>query len=202
MASMQMTSMRSDSSRSEDDREGNRLKRSIESLNKRVDWIPMGWQTLFMELRMALQNADCEKRKDVVIEGAYEEDGLLYVDASSPEPVVQGLLRKARTRAMNTCMDCGGVGKPREFEWQRLTLCGRCAGRVRVHLETWRLLSLDRCGTIDLRRELLLSPQAALVRVAWEASAGRPATEIGSARETEIRAWLEKLLDFTDRAAP
>jgi hypothetical protein len=178
------------------------LQRSLNALNRRVDWIPFGWQKLYVDLRLSLLGIDCQKRDGIEIEGAYEEDGLLYVDSSAPDPVVHGVLRKARAKAATTCMVCGRAGKGRDFDWDRLTLCGRCAGLTGLHFEVKRLLSLDRCGTIDLRSELQVSAHTALVREAWRASSAPPLDEIAHVDTSAVRIWLERLLDSTQEHSP
>lgn len=141
-------------------------------LNRHVEQIPMGWQRLYSDLRFTLAVIATAKRCTIEIAGAWEEDGLLQVQSDTTDRVVQGVLRKARVRAMHTCMECGKPGKQRELdEWRQATLCGSCAGPRLLALEIARLIALDRCGSVDLRHELQFSPSARLVRAAAEASA-------------------------------
>lgn len=169
-------------------------------LNRHVELIPMGWQRLYSDLRFTLAVISSPERCTIQISGAWEEDGLLQVQSDTTDPVVQGVLRKARVRAMNTCMECGKPGKLRELdEWRQATLCGLCAGPRLLTLEVARLIALDRCGSVDLRHELQFSPSARLVRAAAEAGAlacKLPATFVFEKldHDGQLR-WLERLKD-------
>lgn len=167
-------------------------------LNRHVELIPMGWQRLYSDLRFSLAVISTAKRCTIEIAGAWEEDGLLQVQSDTTDRVVQGVLRKARVRAMHTCMECGKPGKQRELdEWRQATLCGTCAGPRLLALEIARLIALDRCGSVDLRHEVRFSPSARLVHAAAEASAladDLPATFVLEklGRDGQLR-WLERL---------
>lgn len=175
-------------------------------LNRHVELIPMGWQRLYSELRFTLAVISTPKRCTIEIAGAWEEDGLLQVQSDTTDPVVQGVLRKARVRAMSTCMECGKPGKLRELdEWRQATLCGSCAGPRLLALEVARLIALDRCGSIDLQDELQFSPSARLVRAAAEAGAlacNLPATFVLQklGRDAQLP-WLERLKERVQQEA-
>lgn len=169
-------------------------------LNRHVELIPMGWQRLYSELRFTLAAISSPERCTIEISGAWEEDGLLQVQSETTDPVVQGVLRKARVRAMHTCMECGKPGKLRELdEWRQATLCGSCAGPRLLALEVARLIALDRCGSVDLRDELQFSSSARLVRAAAEAGTlgcdlpGQFVFEMLD-HDGQLR-WLERLKD-------
>lgn len=167
-------------------------------LNRNVEQIPTGWQRLYSELRFSLAVISSPERCTVRIEGAWEEDGLLQVQSDTSDRVVQGVLRKARARAMHTCMECGKPGKQRELdEWRQVTLCPTCAGPKLLALEIARLLGLERCGSADLEQELRSSPAAVLTRAAAEAAAAAfkvaPAFLLSDLDRHGKRAWLEEL---------
>ena len=169
-------------------------------LNRHVELIPMGWQRLYSELRFTLAAISSPERCTVEIAGAWEEDGLLQVQSETTDPVVQGVLRKARVKAMHTCMQCGKPAKQRELdEWRQATLCGSCAGPRLLALEIARLIALDRCGSADVGHELQFSPSARLVRAAAGASAlacKLPATFVLEILDPDGQLrWLEKLKD-------
>jgi hypothetical protein len=166
----------------------------------------MGWQRLYSDLRFTLAAISTANRCTIGIAGAWEEDGLLQVQSDTTDRVVQGVLRKARVRAMHTCMECGKPGKQRELdEWRQATLCGACAAPRLLVLEIARLIALDRCGSVDLRHELQFSPSARLVRAAAEASAlacSLPATFVlqNLGRDGQLR-WLERLNEQVQQEA-
>lgn len=176
-------------------------------LNRHVELIPMGWQRLYSELRFTLAAISTARRCMIEIAGAWEEDGLLQVQSETTDPVVQGVLRKARVRAMHTCMECGKPGKPRELdEWRQATLCGSCAGPRLLAVEVARLIALDRCGSVDLRDELQCSPSTRLVRAAAEAAASAcdlPASLVFEklGRDGQLQ-WLERLKERVLQDAP
>lgn len=183
------------------------FRESLVQLDRHVEQIPMGWQRLYGDLRHALRVVYVPARMDIQIDGAWEEDGMLRVESQTADPVVQGALRKARMRAMTTCMDCGKPGKPRQLQnWHEATLCGTCAGLQLLMVEINRLIALDRCGTVDLRQELQSSSDAVLVRTAAEAAAqafGLPATFIVSELDSDgLRAWLHSLLERAQQEPP
>jgi hypothetical protein len=170
----------------------------IVRLNRFVERIPMGWQRLYLELRLKLYAISCPERSGAVIEHVWVEDGRLQIQSETTDGVVQGILRKARVRAAHTCMRCGKPGKMRELdEWQQATLCGTCAAPRLLELEIARLGGLERCGAVHLRHELQSSSRAALIRAAAEAEAlasGLPRDFITTTLdESSLRAWLQEL---------
>jgi hypothetical protein len=181
-------------------RSASAFEASLVQLDNRVDWIPVGWQPLFGDLRRALRGIAHRSRDNLVIEGAFEEDGLLYVDCQADDEVVQGLLRKARARAKHTCVYCGRRGRRRELDnWRETTLCGACAGPRLLQLELRRVLALDRCGTIVLHDELRSSRRTVLLRAAMGASRSQFFVPAVRSDEERTRAWLRQLSDRVDR---
>lgn len=167
-------------------------------LNRHVEQIPIGWQRLYAELRFGLAVISSPARSTIRIDGAWEEDGCLQVQSDTEDPVVQGVLRKARVRAMHTCMACGKPGKLRQLDdWKEATLCGTCAGPRLLALEIARLIGLERCGSASIQDELRHSPAATLVRAAAEAAAltsNRAADfMLDQQNLNEVRAWLQQL---------
>lgn len=174
---------------------------SLSRLDRHVDHIPLGWQRLYGDLRHALRVLATPLRMDMRIDGAWEEDGLLRVESSAEDPVLQGVLRKARTRAMHTCTECGRPGRRRELaHWQEATLCGCCAGPRFLSLDIERLLALEKCGSLELRHELEHAPEAVLIRAAAAAAVeqGVPQASILQLSDDDLRAWLKQLRTFVD----
>jgi hypothetical protein len=171
---------------------------SIVRLNRFVEQIPMGWQKLYLELRLKLYAISCAERSGAVIDRVWAEDGCLQFQSETTDAVVQGILRKTRVRASHTCMRCGKPGKMRELdEWQQATLCGTCAAPRLLELELARVAGLERCGAVHLRHELQSSSRAALIRAAAEAEAlacGLPRDFIvTSLDDGSLRNWLHEL---------
>jgi hypothetical protein len=169
-------------------------------LNRLVDQIPLGWQWLYGELRFSLGCLSSRERATIRIDGGWEEDGRLQIQSETSDRVVQGVLRKARVRAMSTCMECGRPGKLRQLdEWREATLCGTCAGPRLLEFEIARIIGLAGCGSVDLGEELQSSPHAVLVRAAAEAAAASrnlPATSVLTDLDRDGQhAWLQRLRD-------
>jgi hypothetical protein len=175
---------------------------SLARLDRHVGHIPMGWQRLYADLRCSLRVLVAPQRMNIQIDGGWEEDGLLCVDSPTVDPVVQGVLRKARTRAMHTCTECGKPGRRRELkDWQEVTLCSSCAALRLLSLDIQRVLALEKCGSLDLRKELQSGPEAVLIRAAAEAAAnakGLSANLLGQESLEDLRAWLELVRDLVE----
>ncbi|NML48017.1 hypothetical protein HHL11_29990 [Ramlibacter sp. G-1-2-2] len=176
-------------------------------LNLHVERIPLGWQRLYGELRFRLAVISCSKRCTIRIDGGWEEDGLLQVQSETTDRVVQGLLRKAREKAMHTCMECGKPGKLRELvDWQQATLCGECAGPRLLALDITSVIALARCGSVDLAHELQFSPRALLIRAAAEAAAiaSNPPTTfaLDNLDSDSMHSWLQELRDRAQQEGP
>lgn len=171
---------------------------SLAALNERVESIPMGWQRLYADMRLRLYAAYCEGREAIVILGAYEQDGHLFVESTAPDFVIQGILRKARMKARCTCTECGLPGKPRELEdWREAVLCGRCAGPRLLRLEIHRLLALDRCGTLGESADAMSGPRARLLRAAADSSGQVDEQDrrvLDGKLSSGLRAWSNRLL--------
>lgn len=175
---------------------------SLAMLNQRVESIPIGWQRLYADMRLRLYAAYCDGREAIVILGAYEQDGHLFVESSAPDFVIQGILRKTRMKARSTCTECGLPGKVRELEdWREAVLCGRCAGPRLLRMELQRLLALDRCKTLGESADALAGPRARLLRAAAEASGqvhDRDRRVLDGRLSSGLRAWSNRLLAHVD----
>jgi hypothetical protein len=173
---------------------------SLARLDRAVDQVPFGWQRLYGDLRHSLRVVSAEPRASIRIDGAWEEDGLLHIGSESSDPVVQGVLRKARTRAMNTCMHCGKPGKRRELaNWQEATWCAACAAPRLLALDIERVLALDKCGSAEIRDQLKFQPESVLIRAAAEAAEQAHALPAGfvinQLPASQVREWLRGLHD-------
>ena len=176
---------------------------SLARLDRHVDHIPPGWQRLYGDLRHALSVFATIHRMNIRIDGAWHEDGHLRVESDTSDPVIQGVLRKARMRAMHTCSQCGKRGKRRELvNWQEATLCGRCAAPRLLSLNIERVLALERCGSLALREELQHAPEAVLIRAAAEAGATEQGLRkhfvLSELSDKHLRAWLERIRAFVE----
>lgn len=118
---------------------GGGLADSLDRLERWVEWIPMGWQRLYLELRCALASVDTSPARFVWIHEPEVVDGGLVLDIDGGDRVVRGILRKAWARSRCTCMCCGRPGKPRWIGGYVKTLCARCTAFEALSVE------LDAC---------------------------------------------------------
>lgn len=172
-----------------------RFQESLQILEQRVDWIPMGWQRLYVDLRLKLRAVDCPQRRAVGVNGAYEHEGYLHVEAVSDDRVIQGILRKARTAAVYTCMACGKRGSPREIGERYLTLCAPCTGYVRLYDEILSALVHHQHGG-DVHKRVR---ESVLLAEAFRASLGADDCPCLHDLSSEaISAWLDAMLALLD----
>jgi hypothetical protein len=174
-----------------------RFREGLRTLDQRIDWIPMGWQRLYGDMRSKLRSVECATRNAVMVHGAYEQDGYLHVEAVTNDKVVQGILRKARSAAAATCMACGRRGKPREFGDRYMSLCGSCAGCVGLREEVLSALVLLKRSPVDVRG---IVGSRNLLAAAIGASLGKSEKEalLSALTEDRLGAWLRTTLDLLD----
>jgi len=167
-----------------------RLFASLEVLDQRVDWVPVGWQRLYADLRAKLRAIVCPGRFPIYVDGPCEHDGFLCIEAVTDDKVVQGVLRKARTKALCTCMFCGKPAKLREFCGRYSTLCSACSGLRRLHLEL--VEALDRPSQVNLEEMLADKPmiKAAIQQAREHADELQPDAAV---------AWLFDLMIHVER---
>lgn len=118
---------------------GGGLADSLDRLERWVEWIPMGWQRLYLELRCALVSVNTNSVRSVWIHEPEVVDGGLVLDVDGGDRVVRGMVRKAWARSRCTCMRCAHPAKPRPISGYVKTLCARCAALETLSVE------LDAC---------------------------------------------------------
>jgi DNA-directed RNA polymerase subunit RPC12/RpoP len=101
---------------------------SLDMLNRCVEWVPHGWQALYMDMRRRLIAVRSEKRSHICIKGPWLTRDALYVQTTDDDHVVKGILRKTLRASRYICCECGYAGRPREIQEQELVLCPHCAG--------------------------------------------------------------------------
>lgn len=170
---------------------------SLSVLNKRVDWIPMGWQALYTDMRVALAAAASPIREQVTVCGGCYEDGLLYVDSGANDAVVQGVLRKARARAKNTCAWCGCHGaRLRQAGECIQTLCGKCGGLYLLKEELTSFLSGRDHMHAGLKwREWFGTRLWIAIQGAWPASLARIDDQTPGLNVDGLEPWMHRLRD-------
>jgi hypothetical protein len=102
------------------------LAGSLERLERWVEWIPIGWQRVYLDMRCALVALGASQHRDVQIHEPLVVNGGLVFDVDGRDRAVCGIVRKAWARSRCTCMNCGFTGKPRTIDGYVKTLCARC----------------------------------------------------------------------------
>lgn len=112
--------------------------KSLDQLNRRVDWVPHGWQALYVDLRRRLIGVQSVQRAHIHIEGPWLGMYALYFEVKGEDKVVRGILRKALRTSCHVCRDCGRPGKSWEIQDRDMVLCSHCVGLrlLRADLES------------------------------------------------------------------
>lgn len=111
------------------------FEKSLDRLESRIEWIPAGWQQLYIELRRRLIGVKSTVRQNTHLDVPWPDMELLYIESKNADPIVEGILRKVARSSRYICCECGRMGKPRLIEDREVVLCSGCAGL--------RLLELD-----------------------------------------------------------
>lgn len=144
-----------------DDRPGTKaFQESLMRLDSRVDWVPLGWQRLYGDLRMQLHAIAMGHRQHIQMFGPRVEEGCLMLDVEGEDPVVRGLVRKACARARCTCMQCGRPGISRVIHRSRKVLCSACAGIELLEHDLQGVL--DTLGRVEMTGASVWLPADAL----------------------------------------
>lgn len=102
------------------------LAECLQRLERWVEWIPIGWQSLYLDMRCALVALGSHQKRAVWIHEPLVVNGGLVFDVDGSDGAVCGIVRKAWARSRCTCMSCGFTGKPRRIDGYVKTLCARC----------------------------------------------------------------------------
>ncbi|MDR6766498.1 hypothetical protein J2W88_001763 [Acidovorax delafieldii] len=102
------------------------LAECLQRLERWVDWIPIGWQSLYLDMRCALVALGSHQKRAVWIHEPLVVNGGLVFDVDGRDRAVCGIVRKAWARSRSTCMGCGCTGKRRRINRHVKTLCARC----------------------------------------------------------------------------
>lgn len=120
--------------------------KSLDQLDRRIDWIPKGWQPLYLQLRHRLIAVRSTKRAHIVLDGPWPGMEVLHIESRNSDRVVRGILRKTARASRYRCCECGDVGKPRDLGERELVLCSTCAGlrQLEVDLESLQRFTSSR----------------------------------------------------------
>ena len=102
------------------------FQKSLKDLDKKIDWVPLGWQTAFDEFRSKLWSVDCPARANFSVIGDAEMGQWFALPREPVDPVLDRICKKFTARAASTCRHCGSPGKPRAIDGWNLSLCPTC----------------------------------------------------------------------------
>lgn len=112
---------------------------SLDQLERRIDWVPKGWQPLYLQLRRRLIAVRSIKRAHIVLDGPWPDLEVLHIESRNADRVIRGILRKTARASRYRCCECGDAGKPRDIGQRELVLCSPCAGLRQLEVDLERL---------------------------------------------------------------
>lgn len=157
----------------------NPFVRQMDLLDSRIERVPLGWQRLYADMRLALRAVRCEQRRQTALFGpeflpsAGMEIGVLNADRT-----VEGIVRKAMRRSLQTCECCGGRAKVRQIGFCCKVLCATCGALPMLEAELEALVrEVDRKSDSESagsRDVMQISPRvrALIDRGLWRPQAG------------------------------
>jgi hypothetical protein len=109
------------------DKQMTTFESSIFELQRRVDMVPNGWTSIYVEMIARLIAINCKARANREISRTnYDEDEGLVIFFHRSDRVIRGILRKMRAEMKCTCQICGKKGKQFEIKKNTKVLCPQC----------------------------------------------------------------------------
>lgn len=108
---------------------GNRsvFEQSIHVMSHRSGDVPTGWRSALHAALVALRAIDCPKRAHIQLTSPRIADLNLDVGSTSPDPCIDGILRKLRVQTAGTCELCAQPGIVRCTQSMTQVMCPKCA---------------------------------------------------------------------------
>lgn len=97
--------------------------------------VPPGWRRHYATLLHGLKATASPVKRAIRVSGPSFDNGAVLLQVTMDDPVLTGLVRKARARMSCTCMTCGKVGKPRQVGFNGGVLCASCYTERRLRLQ-------------------------------------------------------------------
>ena len=97
--------------------------------------VPPGWRCHYVRLLHDLKALVGPVRSAIGVSCPLFDKGAVLMQPTVNNPVVNGLVRKARVRMSCTCMSCGRVGKRRQIGFSDEVMCASCYTERRLQLQ-------------------------------------------------------------------
>lgn len=117
---------------------------SLLQLGKQWAFIPNGWHKEYEKLLIRFSLVACPLRKYIRLGTPYIEDGMLKINISRPDVVLDGIIRKAVNAMMCSCEICGHAAKSRLIASEIRSFCSRCHVHRSLHHEIGWLISREK----------------------------------------------------------
>lgn len=102
--------------------------RCLISLAEKRPKIHCGWRKIFDEMLVSLKMVQCKKREWVRFKFQILGENEFEIECPYLDPVLEGIVRKAKAKSRVTCSRCGARGKPLRLNGEGRILCTNCAG--------------------------------------------------------------------------
>lgn len=126
------------------------FEKSLLQLGKQWAFIPDGWHKEYEKLLVRFSLVACPLRKYIRLGIPYIEDGMLKINISRPDEVLDGIIRKAVNAMMYSCEICGHPAKTRVIASEIRSLCSRCHVHRSLHHEISWLISKEKMNAEDV----------------------------------------------------
>lgn len=184
----------------------------IARLETSVADVPPGWHEIYLDCIRSLHAVDCATRSSVELGTPVACQGMLQVqqirrDSASPDPVVDGLLRKLREKSACTCQLCGRRGWLQRGRSLAGTYCADCwvPRELRTELGHWLEQMSDEAAFLQTHPvvswdDIRTSLQAVIPKESLKAlnAAGRQVNYLAADQLFKLRPRFEALKQVVD----
>lgn len=115
-------------------------ERCLISMSERRPKIHAGWRKIFDEMLVSLKMVQCKKRDSVRLKFQLISENEFEIECFYLDPVLNGILRKAKAKSRVTCSRCGARGKPLRLNGEGRFFCTSCAGLTKFKDEMTLIL--------------------------------------------------------------
>lgn len=110
-------------------------ERCLISMSEKRPKIHAGWRKIFDEMLVSLTMVKCKKREWVRFKFQILGENEFEIECPYLDPVLNGIVRKAKAKSLLTCSRCGAQGKPLRVNGEGRILCTSCAGLTKFQDE-------------------------------------------------------------------
>ncbi len=128
-------------------------EKSLDSLAEKREEIHDGWRKIYDEMLASMKMVQCRRRNRLRIKFQIFSENEFEFENLYQDPVLQGIVRKAKAKSLVTCFQCGEQGKPYKINEQESILCTGCMGLMKFRDEIGIILEVigKTEGAVDSR---------------------------------------------------